>query len=94
MKKLIAILSLVSISSTVFASSEECVSQLDSILYHTSEATRLDAAAIQHGLNIYTGEIVQIDKFSKAVPSYIEIANAHRDAVNKIKSEFKKNCLK
>ncbi len=77
------------------ASDSECLRQLDSMLYRTSESARLNAVAIQHGFNIHSGQIETVDKTpEKFVAAYMQISINHADAVEKMKSEFEKNCIR
>lgn len=94
MKKVATILSMVLMSSTVFAASGECTRMLGSLLIHAKEGARLNAAAIQHGFNIYTGEVEKIDKFSVAAKDYMRLSEQHLDEAEKLEAKIVKECLK
>lgn len=94
MKKMTTILSLLLVSSTVFAASSECTRMLGSLLIHTKEGARLNAAAIHHGFNIYTGEIDKIDNQSKFAKDYMRLSNEHFDKAEHLESSLVQDCLK
>ncbi len=95
MTALIAILSSVLISSTVFASGGDCLQKLDSMLYRKGESSRLNAVAIAKGFDIETGEVHAIGNTSKKhVLAYIDISNREAEIVEKMRTEFIQNCLK
>ena len=80
--------------SNSFAYSDKCNTQLESMLIHQSEGSRLAQAAIHHGFNIYTGEVDPIDKQSKFAKDYWNLSMKHLDKVESLKKDFKENCLK
>lgn len=93
MGKIFIAISFLMLSNT-FAYSDECNRQLESMLHHQSEGSRLAQAAISHGFNIYTGEVDKIDKQSKFAQSYWNISIKHLDKLESLKKVFQENCLK
>lgn len=81
-------------SSTVFAVSAECNRMLGSLINHTKEAARLNDAAIQHGFNVYTGQIDQVDNQSVAVKDYMRLSDQHDMKAVELVAKIKTDCLK
>lgn len=82
MKKTVTILGLVLMTSTGFAADQECSRQLESMLYRSGEVSRLET------------ESYRADRSDRHVEALMKIANDHREIVEKMKVEFKANCLK
>lgn len=94
MKKIVTILGMLLMSSTVLAASDDCVRMLGSLVLHAKEGARLNAAAIQHGFNIYTGEVEQADNQSKFAKDYMRLSNEHLEKAEALEDKLIQECLK
>ena len=82
------------ITSTGFAATNNCTSLLASLITRTQESTRLNAAAIHHGFNIYTGEVENISKQSKFAKDYMRLASEHALTAEALEVKIIQECLK
>lgn len=92
MKTFLALLLL--ISQISMAASQECDRQFESVLYRTSEASRLETSAIHKGFDIETGPSEATDVQTRHANKLWELSQKHYAAVESLKESFKLNCLK